>query len=541
MLSRKAIAIILLLCLFYSCHIERDVTVISLQDNYDIVTPVNTKDLSPGFVFCTRIDSTGHIITEGIRRPANQWIVYDLTQNMLLDSFNLNVKQNLEINRVLPISHDTVLIAVNTVYDHDFQDGALLMIDRHGNISDTVKLDALPVRTKSHPMYNDAGRYYVFYCDFPLIFKRGKVFTPLIKWNEDGIMPASFLGCVSKDGSRDWDFTKLPIACPKTDKNHYWSMFYSSPRAVATSEYVYALFPNNSVIYRYSLSNNNTYHKKVKSSLISSISPYKINEEAKQYDPYKARYERVFCDTVNKRIYVTARIACDTMDSPLALQYNNFIYCFMMLDENLNLIGEGLIPEGYAPSIIPYRDGFLLFKKNCSHRTYTYFTPQIQTRKVSYLKNQIDNRKYKWNQIAPKMSEKEALTSYLKNIVGKDFSKYSEFLILSESSCFNCVPLYADFLKEHRQTFLDRSMAVVLINQDMDFIQKFGLWSDGELRNPGQVKVSPQIPMYAVTNQSFHRYFAYWVNARHIRYDNAGNIVSDTIINPSNLKYLIEY
>lgn len=535
------------LCLLFlfsltSCHFEKDISAIVLQDKYDIITKSKTEDRSSGFIFQTYIDSADHIITVGICRPANQLVKYDETKNIMLDSFDLSIKQNMEINQISLLGKDSALVAFNTVYDLDFQDAALLFVDRKAQVLDTVVLEELPIRTHKHVMYEDPHRYHVFYWDFPLVYRYNKVFVPLLKWNEDGTAPASFIGYVSKINQHYWSFTKLPIACSKTSKNHYWSFFYSSPRGVASSKDLYVIFPNSPILYKYSFLYNKTSHKKIRSSLINKISPYQIGEEAKQFDPYKSKYEQLYYDSLNNRIYLTARLFCDSTDGPLSLQRENFIYTFMMLDENMNVIGEGLIPEGYSPVIIPYKEGFLLLKKNCMFKTYTYFVPFVQKKNVSFLTEQITERRRNLNNKAPKMNDHDALTSYLKSIVGSDFSHYSGFLILSESSCLNCVPTFTRFFREYKDCFLDKAIAVVLINQDEEYLRDFISQSDGVWKTSEKPNVSSQISIYCDTNQTFQYYFMYWVNARFVKYDPLGSISTDTIVNPSaldNVKSLI--
>ena len=47
-----------------------------------------------------------------------------------------------------------------------------------------------------------------------------------------------------------------------------------------------------------------------------------------------------------------------------------------------------------------------------------------------------------------------------------------------------------------------------------------------------------KIPIYCDTNNTFHSYFEYWVNYRYISFDKNGEIITDTIINPSNINDL---
>lgn len=47
-----------------------------------------------------------------------------------------------------------------------------------------------------------------------------------------------------------------------------------------------------------------------------------------------------------------------------------------------------------------------------------------------------------------------------------------------------------------------------------------------------------KIPIYCDTNNTFHFYFEYWVNYRYISFDKNGEIITDTIINPSNINDL---
>lgn len=385
-------------------------------------------------------------------------------------------------------------------------------------------------------MLDDPKRLYISYWDYPLSYRKNTVFIPFNQWYYYSPHAASLFGYVKYSGQgENQKAVALPITYSKPRKGYYWTPAYRNPCGAVSENAAYVFFPNEPVLYKYSLKNHKIISKHFDFITIDKIKPYKIGDEGHNFDACKARYESLAYDSVNQRLYMVARVGCDTSDGPLAIQRENAIYSFIVMDMNMNKIGEGIIPEGYVPNIQPYKDGFLLYKKDAGKSTYTYFTYDIKKGDASCLLNQIHDRRDKFNSISPKRTKIEALTAYLKKIVGKDDSKYSTYVMFSESACPHCSTRYSQVLLKNKQNILNNDIAIVMINGDTTVIQDFCSEIDGFQATSVDLPPLNKIPVYCDTHNAFYHFFDPWVNIRVVRFNNKGELISDEIINPSDM------
>ena len=166
-----------------SCSTNHNMGNVILFMEYDIATSHSRTDPTPGFMLQIQADSRNHLISRGIRHPSNQYIIYDLTDGKVIDSIDLNIKPYMEVYDAVIVGKGSILIALNAVYDNDFHDESILLIDRNKNILDTFDLSSLPVRTRNNIMEDNSTRHYVSYAKCPLLHHSQHFFIPILAFS----------------------------------------------------------------------------------------------------------------------------------------------------------------------------------------------------------------------------------------------------------------------------------------------------------------------------------------------------------------------
>ncbi len=517
---------------FLSCNTDQQNFVV-LHKEY-VFSTITSPGEGVGHTLRHHIDDNGHFISERIRTSDMHYLVIDNTSGRIMDSVSLNIKRFVKIHDITPISKDSFLVALDPIFSNDFYDASMLVIDRNKNILDTVRLDKLPVRTSGNLMTDSPERHFLSYFWFPLVYKDGKIFTPMLKW-EHYVSPSKCpMGYISYPDKKNPNFTALPVTSPSAHKGHFWPYHYKSPLGCSSDNALYFMFGTEPVVYKYDYAIGNLSKKKFSfTSIDRKIKPYRKGIAPKQYDPYKARYEGIKYNKTLEHVLIIAKPSCDTTDGPLATDQENFVYTFMLADKDLNPLGEGIIPaDCYLPSIIPYKNGFIISNKDVNNRTYTYFTYTIEKRNRNFIKEQVKRQRDSLNRISPKLAHKDAVAAYLQKITGDNFSRHDNFLVFSEYACPSCGPLYADWLEKNSKRLLDEKTAVIVISSNpkeiSDFCQSFG----GQMTSAGSAFDGSNIPVYSDTDRTFRLFVEYWLNVWQIQYDKDRNIAIDKNLNP---------
>ncbi len=530
MRSHPFLFLSLVVVLLTSCHTRQQNCVILHAEQEFTVRAHNYPTDSPPHSFC---DNNGHLIIEHVRSSDKKLIVYDRTADCIIDSVDLNIKRFMKVCDAIAISKDSFLVALDPLYSNDFYDATMLVIDRNKNILDTVRLDKLPIRTRGNLMTDSPERHILSYFLFPLVYKNGKIFTPMHKWEHSASPSRCPMGYISYPDKNTPNFTALPVTSPSMRKGRFWPYHYKEPLGCSSDDALYFMFGAEPVVYKYDYATGNLSKKKFSlSSIDKRIKPYPVGLYPKQYDPYKARYEDIKYNKTLEHVLLIAKPSCDTTDGPLATDQENFVFTFMLADKDLNPIGEGIIPADCYPNFIPYKKGFLFCKKNAEPVTFIYFTYTIEKRDRNFIKEQVRRQRDSLNRLSPKLSHKDAVAAYLQKITGENFSRHSNFLIFSEYACPSCGPLYADWLEKNRQKLIDEKTAVIVINSKPKEVSDFCQSFSGQQASAGEALPGDILPVYSDTDRTFRFFVEYWINVWQIQYDKERNIAIDKYLNP---------
>ncbi len=530
MRSYPFFCIFLAVVLLASCNARQQNFVVLHAEQEFTVRGLGYMVEFPAYDFC---DSSGHLIKGHVRSSDKKLIVYDRTADCIIDSVDLNIRRFMRVSNAIPISKDSFLVALDPIYYKDFYDATMLVVDRNKNILDTVMLDKLPIRTHNNLMTDNPERHILSYFMFPLVYKNGKIFTPMYKWEHSASPSKCPMGYISYPDKNTPNFTALPVSSPSVSKGHFWPYHYRQPLGCSSDDALYFMFGAEPVVYKYDYASGNLSKKKFSfTSIDRKIKPYPNGPDPKQFDPYKARYEGIKYNKTLEHVLIIAKPSCDTTDGPLATDQENFVYTFMLADKDLNPLGEGVIPVDYYPTFIPYKEGFIFCRKNAKPVTFTYFTYTIEKRDRNFIKEQVKRQRDSLNRISPKLAHKDAVAAYLQKITGDNFSRHANFLVFSEYACPSCGPLYADWLEKNRKRLLDEKTAVIVISSNpkviSDFCQSFG----GQMTNAGDAFDGSNIPVYSDTDRTFRLFVEYWLNVWQVQYDQERNIAIDKTLSP---------
>ena len=530
MRSYPFFCISLAVVLLASCN-ARQQNVVVLHAEYEFtVRGIGYPADFPAYDFC---DSNDHLIKKHVRSSDKKLIVYDRTADCIIDSVDLNIKRFMRVSNAIPISKDSFLVALDPIYYNDCYDATMLVVGRNRNIVDTVRLDKLPIRTRSNLMTDSPERHTLSCFWFPLVYKNGKIFTPMHKWYNCNSSSCCPMGYISYPDKNTPNFTALPVQSPSARKGHFWPNNYRWPLGCSSDDALYFMFGAEPVVYKYDYASGNLNKKKFSfSSIGKKIKPYRKEFDPKQFDPYKARYEGIKYNESLGHVLIFAKPSCDTTDGPLATDQENFVYTFMLADKDLNPLGEGFLPVDYYPNFIPYKEGFLFCRKNAEPVTFTYFTYTIEKRDRNFIKEQVKRQRDSLNRISPKLAHKDAVSAYLQKITGDNFSRHANFLVFSEYACPSCGPLYADWLDKHRQKLIDDKTAVIVISRNPKEISDFCKSFDGQMTCAGDAFDRDKIPVYSDTDRTFRLFVEYWINVWQVQYDKDRNIAIDKNLNP---------
>jgi hypothetical protein len=534
---------------FFSCFITtkkvispQEVSVLHFHKQYDIVLDLDNPPKNICYQYRLWEDSTGDIIFKTISGTNLNLYTINLSQNKIIDSICLKTTRHKQmIDNFLQISKDTILTAFNTSYTGGYHNWALSMITRHGETPKYYSLHKFPVR-----MYPDSieidikNLHYVNYRYFSLVSRRNKIFVPLLRWNHQSDHSRDHLiGVLPADTSLPVGY--LPVFLPKLSKGYSWGAEQTMPHGTWDGKDVfYTFFSGYPFLFKYNILLQELTKIPVHFNSIDTFIPYKKNETDIMDDPYHSALKSLIIDEKNHRLWLSARVGCKKNDSPSCAQFFNFVYSVLMLDTLGNIMGEGVIPKGYFPNMIPYKDGYLMFKLQEKKITFTYFTYSASKESSTVLQDDINSRRAQLNQQNARLPLNKAIRAYLNEAMGKDNSKrYQKFIIIPETSCFACQPLYANMIKTYTPQILQKNIAVVLQfspESAKQFIEIINLEDDTTWNES-----TNSLQIYKDTLQLQEDYFDPWINMHYIEFDNKDKIITQRQVNPNDIENFIKF
>ena len=113
---------------------------VSLHEEYDIVMEHPYHRDCPYHGLSSHYYDGGSLVAEGVKWTSQQYLKYNVSDSVLLDSLTLKVRPNIRIDGYCFLDKDTVLVAANPSYERDLHDGILIVVDREQHIIDSISL-----------------------------------------------------------------------------------------------------------------------------------------------------------------------------------------------------------------------------------------------------------------------------------------------------------------------------------------------------------------------------------------------------------------
>jgi hypothetical protein len=451
--------------------------VLLFNSKKDIVLPYLSDTKFPGGAkLCFAGTDTFIVFRDKQIRGKQQCYVrlYDVKKNLYVDSIDLNLFEHyVNIQDFNYINSDSIILAYNTSYLADYHDHAIVIINRKKELLAKANFRGAPVLL--YEQNNEVKRdffCYSMYRDFPIIYKYGFILSSLA-FNEkdkfgDRVREENFMtmGKLYFDSTRNYKGIY-------TIDTHYRDIYFP-PKLV---NFRGAWNGKNQVVFAYGYSGKvhilDLEKETISTRYVDFISIDTIKPRKEAYenydDPYQAEYSKFYYDPFKNVYYWLARLPLDENFSPLFCYYPQ--YAIVMLDDQMNKLGEGMLPFGCTYPIIPLKEGLLVYNKHKSDSleriVFEKLEVGVQKMQKEFIKEMIIQQYRTYN--------KKSLTEsdYLNKICG--LSEYfSNFLLINIDISCPCVTLkLGDFLKANPVVFEEKKMALILISDKSQKVDRF--------------------------------------------------------------------
>lgn len=536
----KLIFLTLLCFIFIKCNTIKNSThnTIVLDKQYDVVMKLDKNaNAFLGVVEKYRIDSNGDLLSQSLF--FKNWTLYftNLTTGVVYDSIDLNIFPYQYIENFEIISRDSILLFFGAAYQNDNNDQTILIVNRKKEILANLSPNSFPFQM-SWMTFNDLQNNDIYNSEFyyfqPSIFQN-KIYIPLIR---RGMHPTDKHqdSLIAVYDFKEKKIKRLPIKFSSLPNGYDWTTEFKIPNGILVNGNIYTFFPCESIIYKISPIDDKIETKIIDFKTIDPIKPYPINQNIDDHeDKFRSKYyELTYLTNKNEFIWV-ARSGCDSSDSRVTTMFKNDFYPFVILDKSLNKVGEGLIPPNYSRSVIPYKDGLLLYKRDTDSLTFTYFTYSIVDLDPIVLKKQIQEKRKQINDLNPDVSESESFRMYLEKLSADPVVKNRKFIFIPlHASCTSCKPTYANIIKKYKQSILKNEIRIVLISDNIQEIQSY----KEIIKNNQSVLwgIPSDFIIYEDTNYIYNQYVNTWINLLYIEFDENSTISKKLIVNPNKIE-----
>lgn len=511
---------------------------IVLEKQYDIVMKLDKNaNAFLGVVEKYRVDSNGDLLSQSLF--FKNWTLYftNLTAGVVYDSIDLNIFPNQYIENFEIITQDSILLFFSSSYQNDNNEQTVLFVNRKKEILTNLSPNNFPFQM-SWMTFNDLQNNDIYYSDFyyfqPTIIQN-KIYIPLIR---RGIHPTDKRqdSLIAVYDFKEKKIKRLPIKFSSLPNGYDWTSEFKIPNGIQVDGNLYTFFPCESIIYKVSLKDDKTESKFIDFRTIDPIKPYPINQNIDDHeDKFRSKfYDLTYLTNKSQFIWV-ARYGCDSSDSRASTLFKNDFYPFVIFDKSLNKIGEGLIPPNYSRSIIPYKDGFLLYKRDTDSLTFTYFTYSIVDLDPIVLKKQIQEKRKQINELNPDVSESESFRMYIEKLSANTNVKNRKFIFIPlQSSCSSCKPVYANIIKKYQHSILKNEISIILISDSKDEILAYKEILKGKQSISWGLTSSFKI--YEDTEYIYDSFVNPWINLLYIEFDEKSEICKKLIVNPNKIE-----
>lgn len=517
-----------------SCEIQKEY-IINLKHEYDIEIHLANDLQSAGLlkpkIFATAVDTIITFIDVN-NKMIRSW---SLTKNRYIDSIDVSFYRSQFIQDYFIISNDSILLAFNTTYFLMKHDKCVIIADRKKNILDRFSFVNAPVLLDSaqNESINRSNHFYSDYTYFPLLYWNGRSIASLASFNykycdeyfrNKKILPLGFI--YPSSTQNHYEPIDVCFNCPQDYP--YYPINFKYPRGAFENGFVHFGFGNEPVLYSLNLSNN-----VIKSKYFNFLTIGDIKGSSNEIRDFFNYYEPEFLDIVynpfTDEIYWFARQAVDSLQNPLYQNYQ--LYSFIIIDKKHNKQGEGVLPFGCQPPIIPYHNGFFAYNtiktKENNKIILSYFTTNdIERIRKKEVVSKLVNLNLFHNTLIELKQEMyfEKITSH----------SHGSFLIIPlDNSCKSCLEKISLFFQNKDDIErIKQDLRIIFISTNASKIDTY--------INESKLDILSDI-IYKDTSDLVLQYFVSWVNPRIININEEGIFTHDKVYAPNEIELLLEY
>lgn len=400
---------------------------------------------------------------------------YNIQKSIHIDSVDININKHQFVQDYYIISPDSVMLAFNTTYFLMEHDNCIQIFDRKKNKIGSINFENSNVLLKQNQKktINRSNFFYSDYTYFPLIFKNGLTVTSTVAYNQkycDTLFQNNKIKPIGISGLTESEIKSKEIEinfhCP--EYGGYYPINFKYPRGAYGDGIMYIGFANEPRIYAVDVSDLS-----IKSKIIDFITIKKIELRNTVLTEFFDYTQPEFIDMVynhfDNHIYWFARMETDSLDIPIYQNYPQI--SFSKIDKDLNKKGEGLLPIGCQPPILPYKNGFFAYNKKESIETNSIIYSFFELFEESSNRKNLINDFYQVK-IRKKLSQDEYNLEYLKIITKKEDGLF--LLIPLDNSCKSCIDkIHLFFCEKVNKYNLNKQLNIIIISTNENRVKNF--------------------------------------------------------------------
>jgi len=441
----KLISLILVISLVMSCNISKDnktyyelnpktkeINIVGFDlvktDTLPMFNPYKLElhKYSSGYNLISLEEKGNKIITINLsNKNINETVIFPEEQRKIIDFGYIN--------------EDSVFLVLNTVKDYGLNDSALLLANMKGQILRTYNFDNAPVLTKNNlaQRYQDSA-YSVtanIYEPFNIVGKYVIVHlhNNAINLGDSRYKQKNIIGYID---TKDNEYHPLKISYPdiKYGKEFYPYEFTYFNSVVDDKKNLLCSFPNTPKIVMYNFNSKKYTDTIIKSQIIDRLYPFD-NAKSITQDwafPYPM-YMAIYYDKYRNYYYRLIK---------MPREYGT-TYMMMVLDSNLNYIGEGFVPRYYTPKLL-FTDKYFItlgLSKDKKNIIVYYYTMGLRKGTNKELITELNSRR------RDKKTKKKNynIKNYFTELTGEKHKNYTYTVIFYDNMCHSI----RDFIFKH--------------------------------------------------------------------------------------------
>ena len=461
---------------------------------------------------------------------------WNLREQSFTDSIFVDFYVNQRVTNFRITSEDSLLIAFEHRHIGSRQNQVVQLRDSTGKLKPIFNFRDMPVPFMGDNTGEDdpgiSDFYYIDFLRFPLVINpqsRG-LLTPVYQFQNYRIDSGLFKLYWSFPNSKPAPFKVRKAFTGQTNTGIYPKGFKQFRGAYnpKNSEVVFGTGFSPKLV-KYNIHNHSRRLARPELISINTVKPYDSFGSSSSYYQAKNEYRQVVYDQFQEKFWRVAQIGYDS--ATMHSLHGKFpVHPVMLLDDSLHKTGEGFLPPGHTPPIIPYKKGLLVKNAWASDEApNTHIFSYLKWRKRSLSKESFKALLEKRKKRHFRNPDKLSVNAYLDSITsGESCSQY--LLIPLNGSTRNSLTKFASFLKQHDKALASAELGIILLEHQESGITKY-------LTKHGLQHLKDELLFIDTTD--FHKaVFSPWINVKYLAFDQNGQKTIERTYHAPSMKKL---